>query len=422
MACRRWWVATGVMLIALACCCVASRSARAAEGLPHVTLDLKRASLEDVLKVLFRGTPYTFELAPGDYARVTISLEDASWQEALRAVLDMEGLTLAIKGNVYHISGRGASAKAPAPAAPPAAKPVHTMVYLTQFGGRTQLCLREFPYPGYERILWESRPDERISYYFPSPSFDSVLMVTDDRRLLVSVPDRSEEMLLFTALYLLWSGDGDLIVLDFDRWQQKWVEGVYDISLDTLTPTEASSSGLEALEARFADQIRAVTDLVNAGVSLGVTLEAEDVPKAVLRSAGFWMNDVTLTQPRVAVAPDGKHFALTSGKDAVFVVTQTGERSYAVSRTLPPTQLLQDEAVRFEHLRWSPDSKYLTFTETHFYPVQYYPPDLARGYPAPRTITPLVRCYGVEKDDIQTVVVGANAFLAAEGVQFQPGR
>jgi hypothetical protein len=421
--CRRW-IAMGVVLIAVACG-AAPWPAGAAEKLPHATFDVREAPLEDVLKVLFRDTPYTFELAPGKYARITMSLTDVPWHSALRAILGADGLVYAAKGNTYHISRPGASVEAAPPAAQSAAKPVHTMVYLSQYGDRTQLCLRAFPYPGSERVLWESRPDEQVYYYFPSPSFDRVLLVTEDRQLLVFVPYGygDEQTLLVTAPYLLWKDDDDLIVLDFDQWQQKWVQGVYDIGHAALTPTGTPSSNVEALKAQFASQIHAVTDLVNSDARFGIRLKARDVPGAVLGSAGIWWGrDLRVPRPVAAVAPDGKHVALSAGDGAVLVITRTGTRSYVASRTLSATQLLRDEAVRFQHLRWSPDSKYLTFTETHYYPAQYYAPDIGRGYQVPANVTSLVRLYDLESDDVQTVMVGENAFLAPEGVEFQPGR
>jgi type II secretory pathway component GspD/PulD (secretin) len=67
-------------------------------------VDFTDAPLEDVLRVLFQDRPYTFTLGPGlEDLRVTITLSNVTFTQALRAVLALHDLTYARSGNVYRI-------------------------------------------------------------------------------------------------------------------------------------------------------------------------------------------------------------------------------------------------------------------------------------------------------------------------------
>ena len=70
-----------------------------------ITLDLRDATLDDALRLIFRSTPYSYVLAPGVSGRVTLTLNNVTFSQALRAILDMHKLTYRREaGNVYYIT------------------------------------------------------------------------------------------------------------------------------------------------------------------------------------------------------------------------------------------------------------------------------------------------------------------------------
>lgn len=70
-----------------------------------ITLDLRDAALDDALRLIFRSTPYSYVLAPGVSGRVTLTLNNVTFSQALRAILDMHNLTYRREaGNVYYIT------------------------------------------------------------------------------------------------------------------------------------------------------------------------------------------------------------------------------------------------------------------------------------------------------------------------------
>jgi hypothetical protein len=72
-----------------------------------ITLDLRDATLEDALALIFRATPYSYTLAPGVSGRVTLTLNNVTFTQALRAILEMHELTYRKEaGNVYYITRR----------------------------------------------------------------------------------------------------------------------------------------------------------------------------------------------------------------------------------------------------------------------------------------------------------------------------
>ena len=79
----------------------------------RITLDLKDANLEDALRLIFRP-PYSFTLEPGVTGRVTVSLHDVTFSQALRAVLDLNRLTYRKEpNNLYVITRREESQPQP---------------------------------------------------------------------------------------------------------------------------------------------------------------------------------------------------------------------------------------------------------------------------------------------------------------------
>jgi len=68
-----------------------------------ITLELRDASLEDALRLIFKDTPYSFTLESGVIGTVTLTLNDVTFSQALRAILQMHSLTYRKDENIYHI-------------------------------------------------------------------------------------------------------------------------------------------------------------------------------------------------------------------------------------------------------------------------------------------------------------------------------
>ena len=68
-----------------------------------ITLDLRDASLEDALRLIFKDTPYSFTLESGVVGTVTLTLNDVTFSQALRAILQMHDLTYRRDESIYHI-------------------------------------------------------------------------------------------------------------------------------------------------------------------------------------------------------------------------------------------------------------------------------------------------------------------------------
>ncbi len=69
-----------------------------------ITLDLRDADLEDALRLIFKDTPYSFTLEPGIGGTVTLTLNNVTFSQALRAILEMHGLTYRKEDRIYHIT------------------------------------------------------------------------------------------------------------------------------------------------------------------------------------------------------------------------------------------------------------------------------------------------------------------------------
>ena len=76
----------------------------------RITLDLRDAPLDDALRLLFRDTPYSYTLASGVSGTVTLTLNDVTFSQALRAILEIHDLTYRREaGNLYVITRREAT-------------------------------------------------------------------------------------------------------------------------------------------------------------------------------------------------------------------------------------------------------------------------------------------------------------------------
>jgi len=96
----------GVLILAAAVggLLAATGTAQAQEEERLITLDLRDATLDDALRLIFRSTPYSYVLAPGVTGRVTLTLNNVTFTQALRAILEMQKLTYRREqGNVYYV-------------------------------------------------------------------------------------------------------------------------------------------------------------------------------------------------------------------------------------------------------------------------------------------------------------------------------
>ena len=107
-----------MLLVAVTGVLATSAAAFAQDEENRITLDLKDANLEDALRLIFRP-PFSFTLEPGVTGRVTVSLHDVTFSQALRAVLDLNHLTYTKEANnVYVIKQRDETANRPEPTTP----------------------------------------------------------------------------------------------------------------------------------------------------------------------------------------------------------------------------------------------------------------------------------------------------------------
>ena len=90
-----------------------SRAAYAQEEERLITLDLRDATIDDALKLIFRATPYSYVLSSGVTGRVTLTLNNITFTQALRAILDLQNLTYRREGNVYYITEKQPEAAQP---------------------------------------------------------------------------------------------------------------------------------------------------------------------------------------------------------------------------------------------------------------------------------------------------------------------
>jgi len=122
-------------------------AALCADQEPRVSLDLRQASVDSALRMLFKDTPYSYTLAPGVSGEVTLALNDVTFPQALNAILEPNDLTYVKEpGDIYRISPRPSESAVLLPAVPPASpEPAGTTPapgeqwFLIGLGGRYQL-------------------------------------------------------------------------------------------------------------------------------------------------------------------------------------------------------------------------------------------------------------------------------------------
>ncbi len=69
-----------------------------------ITLELRDLSIDDALKLIFKSTPYSYVLASNVTGRITLTLNNVTFTQALRAILDIQNLTYRREGNIYYIT------------------------------------------------------------------------------------------------------------------------------------------------------------------------------------------------------------------------------------------------------------------------------------------------------------------------------
>jgi hypothetical protein len=311
-----------------------------------------------------------------------------------------------------------------------ALRPLHAgqqrMLYLTQFGHRVQLRMRAFPFPGEEGVLWESPESYAgVAAYQPSPSFSRVAVIwrsawrnSSGRPRVFVVPVSGGEAYEVRggADFAWWQDDHTLILLTEDG-----VEVSYDVVRRTGTEARDGVNVLDRLTSGHAEAIATLDALARAG-KLPFRLREGEARVAVLLGAGFppWgsLHNPAWTLPSAvaALSPDGRYLALAKANGLCICSLQGsgGEvTGCTVLGTVKLQELVDGGGVRADDLRWSADSKHLTFTEEHHHPAASHPPDMGYWYPDPVDWTDLVRMYSLtpEGGKLTTIAAGRSAFL-----------
>jgi len=107
------WVVACVLAVGVVLAACTAAVAQAQDN--RISLELKDADLPSALTMLFKNTGKSFVLEGGARGTVNVSLNDVSWDQALRAVLESMNLTYRIDGDVYHIFPAGVTPPPPPP-------------------------------------------------------------------------------------------------------------------------------------------------------------------------------------------------------------------------------------------------------------------------------------------------------------------
>jgi len=319
----------------------------------------------------------------------------------------------------------------------PIASDKQRMLYLAQFGDRVQLRLRVFPFPGSEGLLWESPAAVWGNLvYQPSPSFTRVAIAWWDRLerprvFVVPVGYGEPEELPEAAEFVWWHDDDTLRLLT-----EGGVESSYDLRTKRVAVVRKHVDVLARLEELHATPIRVVEQLADSG-ALPLRLRKGEARSAVLLGIGFppfipLVDSAWLFPSAVAaLSPDGRYLALTSARAGALFICRLQEANGSVTgcsvvKEIALPELVSREHVSAHHLRWSADSKHLTFTEHHSHPAGPQFADRGLRDPAPLHSTELVRTYSLTPNggELTTLAAGRNAFLMPspwEGQLEEPG-
>jgi hypothetical protein len=146
-------------------------------------------------------------------------------------------------------------------------------------------------------------------------------------------------------------------------------------------------------------------------------LVPEDIEQSSRLITAADCDDVTLHRFEVAVrsclslAPSGKRFAVTNLGRSLTVVDLHGGKIQAIR----PMAILAGEITQLEQLRWSPDEKWLLFTERHYQKYKT-PPGVAHQDSWSQTVA-FVRAFSLQSGQGFTLVAGENAFWIKHAAQ-----
>jgi len=297
------------------------------------------------------------------------------------------------------------------------------VLYIARDGPRQQLRLRYISRAAGEVTLWES-PDgraftdkhlERGSVYYQcspgltqvatlwrawlTPAFDVSLIPLKGGRPTAILPQ-------LPVACVLWRDETHLRVLSTDVWEWE-----YETTTKRLVRVRRYPSQLAFYETVFAPEIGRAAQLISGGLPLACPKDGAKL--AILRSLGLppvypMVSNIPVAPPVAAVSPDARWVGMTSGDGPVIVVDWT---PHPRRLTVPLTGLVPGEACWATDLRWSRDSRYLTFTEVHYHPARPHAPDIGGDFPDVLDWTYLVRVYSVETARAETVAVGRNALV-----------
>ena len=410
------------------------------------TLDLENVPVREALDQLFAGMSLTYDL-PAEFAdrRASLHADETMWCVALIETLDSAGLACTREDDVIRIvtaetgaelARRWRSGRDLESAMQPLGSGKQRIVYVAEYGDRDQLRVCVFPYPGYDALVWEGPGGSSISYLQLSPDFSQVLVASGvpyayaRQFSLVTVADGRKQDITEAGepTWAFWRDENTVALLE--RHANDLQEYTYDCRTGRSTLTRSyqydrsakPEAELAFLSGPLADRIGVLEGMLADG-DLAVPFTRKEAAGAVVRGAGIpyvpsWA--ISVMRPVAAVSPNGEDIALTTGHsaDAVFVIWRhvlyRDVHASNVRRVIPLTELVSGETVWVSDLRWSEDGQRLLFTEVHFRPARTHVPDLGGDIPDPLDWTYVTRMYTLKSGEVETIVVGRDAFLAPD--------
>jgi WD40 repeat protein len=292
------------------------------------------------------------------------------------------------------------------------------MLYILPYGKSEQLRRRAFPYPGIESLIWESPADGGYTAYLPSPDYHYAVLQRRlentfiERLLLLDLSTGEIQPLLDGkhVLWVRWEGDDTLATatssesnnqLTIWQLQPHAEEALHYVSIETYDKT---------FMAKFETQVKQIKQLADAK-KLPFKLQTEGLADVLAekyqlpRHRGDALS--MLFSPRLAVSPDDKCLALSEREGPLYIIDLASGAQLA---SIPAAAIITGEGVSFDDLRWSADSRYLTFTEQHYHPAEPHGYDISPR-PDPTDFTYVVRLYSRTDNKTSTVAFGRDAFL-----------
>jgi len=104
-----------------------------------ITLDLRDTPLEEALFALFMDTPYDFAIEPGVSGSATVKIDNATFSQALRTILDLNDLTYRKETDTLYVITRKPPPTPVGPASTAVLPAAKRQIYLIGRGGRYEL-------------------------------------------------------------------------------------------------------------------------------------------------------------------------------------------------------------------------------------------------------------------------------------------